>query len=96
MKGIHGDFTGKRKPRKGKHKRPNPTKKPESMSSMVGDIVGTMAVSQSLVGCTIEEKLLVTALIPTLVKIIRVTIPKDKLGEAVDKMYQPPEEETKQ
>jgi hypothetical protein len=70
-------------------KRPNP--KAGNLAGMVGDFMGTFAVTGALDGCTLEEKLLVAALIPTLVKIVR-TLPKDKLDAALEKMYPPAED----
>lgn len=50
-------------------KRPNPAY--GSMSEILGNTAGNLMVNAALVGATLEEKMLVSALIPTFLKIIR-------------------------
>ncbi len=56
----------KKNPRK---KRPNPAY--GLLSETLGSTAGNLMVNSALVGATLEEKMLVSALIPTFLKIIR-------------------------
>jgi hypothetical protein len=73
----------KKNPRK---KRPNPAYGLPGMSEMLGNTAGNLMVNAALVGATLEEKMLVSALIPTFLKIIRSgpTLGADAL---LDKLY---------
>ena len=73
----------KKNPRK---KRPNPGYGLPGMSDMLENTAGNLMVNAALVGATLEEKMLVSALIPTFLKIIRSgpTLGADAL---LDKLY---------
>jgi hypothetical protein len=77
----------KKNPRK---KRPNPAfvfpGGGESMAAMLGNTAGNLMVSAALVGATLEEKMLISALIPTFLKIIR-SSPSIGADALLDKLY---------
>ena len=58
---------------KPRNKRPNPAFGKTSELTGLLSSVGNMAVEQALNGATLEEKMVISALIPTFLKIIRAT-----------------------
>jgi hypothetical protein len=76
--------------RKNAHKKgktPNPAAGLR-LDTALTDMVGTMTVSAALTCCTLSEKLLIAALIPTLRKLIR-TLPRKQLDKALESLYPP-------
>jgi hypothetical protein len=75
----------KKNPRK---KRPNPAFPTgrDSIAAMLGNTAGNLLVSAALVGATLEERMLISALIPTFLKIIR-SSPSIGADALLDKLY---------
>lgn len=56
------------------------------MAAMLGNTAGNLMVNSALVGATLEEKMLVSALIPTFLKLIR-SGPSIDADALLDKLY---------
>jgi len=82
------------KPRESaKNKRKNPAFKSPFPVEMITNAAGTMIVTAALSGCTFQEKALVGAMIPTLLKLIR-SVPKNEVEAAVYRLWPPEPEES--
>lgn len=57
------------------------------ISDMLSNSAGNMAITNSLRGCTLHEKLLIAAILPSFVSVIRTAKPKASVDELVDKLY---------
>lgn len=79
-----------RQNRQGKRRktRKNPDGLPTPFIDMVPDFAGTLAVSAALQGASLMERLLVAAIIPTLLKIVR-GLPKPRVDKLLEKLYPP-------
>ena len=76
------------------HRRPkglskNPAHGLPGLDKLLADNVGTLYVTCALHGATFDEKMLIAALIPSALAIIR-GIPKATLGELIDKLDMEP------
>lgn len=58
----------------------------DGLGDLLSGTVGNMAVNAALRGCTLNEKLLIAAVLPTFVQIIR-TGPEESIKKAVDKLH---------
>ena len=73
----------KKNPRK---KRPNPAFGIPGIEQLVAQTAGNMAVTQALSGATLDERLLISAMIPTMLAFIRKGSQKS-VSEIVDTLY---------
>ena len=73
----------KKNPRK---KRPNPAAGIPGIEQLVAQTAGNMAVTQALSGATLDERLLISAMIPTMLAFIRKGSQKS-VSEIVDTLY---------
>jgi hypothetical protein len=73
----------KKNPRK---KRPNPAFGLPGIEDLLATTAGNMAVTAALSGATLNERLLISAIIPMLLKILRTRSAED-LSKCVDGIY---------
>ena len=81
------------KPKKLKNRRRRNQALPQGLpgiGAVISKVAGDLAITGAVAGCTLEEKLLIAGLLPSIVSIIK-TIPVGKIGELALKVYPPPD-----